>query len=118
MERERTLPLPHSLSARSPPPLPPARQTHALPPPLPPARQTHALPPPLPPARQTHARPSIMSALQLAPSELIDRCIGSRIWILMKGNAVRAMPGRKERESARARGLPLARRAKCPPPGW
>jgi len=30
-----------------------------------------------------------MSALNLAPSELIDRCIGSRIWILMKGNAVR-----------------------------
>jgi len=28
-----------------------------------------------------------MSALHLAPSELIDRCIGSRIWILMKGNA-------------------------------
>jgi len=34
-----------------------------------------------------------MSALQLAPSELIDRCIGSRIWILMKGNAVSVVEG-------------------------
>ena len=59
-----------------------------------------------------------MSALNLAPSELIDRCIGSRIWILMKGNAVRVKregEGRETHTNA-CRPPPARPSSRAPPP--